>query len=40
MPWRHISTMNDDKLGSIYSYLMSLKPINNKVPEHIDPKKK
>jgi hypothetical protein len=40
MPWRVISTLNDDELGSIYSYLMSLKPIKNKVPEHIDPKKK
>ncbi len=40
MPWKYISTMNDDELGSIYSYLMSLKPVKNKVPEHIDPKKK
>ena len=40
MPWKHISTMNDEQLGAIYSYLMSLKPIKNKVPEHIDPKKK
>ncbi len=40
MPWRHISTMSDEQLGAVYSYLMSLKPIKNKVPEHIEPKKK
>ncbi len=40
MPWRHISTLSDDELGTIYSYLMSLKPVKNKVPEHIDPEKK
>jgi hypothetical protein len=40
MPWRHISKMSDDQLGSVYSYLMSLKPIKNKVPDHIDPKNK
>ncbi len=38
MPWRLISQLNDDELGAIYTYLMTLKPVNNKVPEHIDPK--
>ncbi len=38
MPWRDLSKLSDDDLGAIYSYLMSLKPVKNKVPEHIDPK--
>lgn len=39
MPWREFSSLSDDDLGAIYSYLMTLKPIKNKVPEHIEPKK-
>lgn len=38
MPWREFSSLTDDDLGAIYSYLMTLKPITNKVPEHIEPK--
>ena len=38
MPWRDISKLSDDDLGAIYSYLMSLRPVNNKVPEPVEPK--
>ncbi len=36
MPWRDISKLGDDDLGAIYSYLMSLRPVNNKVPEPVE----
>jgi hypothetical protein len=33
MPWRWFAEMTDEDLGSIYAYLMTLKPIKNHVPE-------
>ena len=34
MPWEQISLLDDKDLGAIYYYLMSIKPVKNKVPEH------
>lgn len=35
MPWRELSEVSDEELLSVYEYLMSLEPVNNKVPESI-----
>jgi len=35
MPWRELSELSDEELLSVYEYLMSLEPVNNKVPESI-----
>ncbi len=34
MPWEQISLLDDGDLEAIYYYLMSIKPVKNKVPEH------
>jgi hypothetical protein len=35
MPWRELSELSDEELLSVYEYLMTLEPVNNKVPESI-----
>ena len=35
MPWQELAELDDAELAAIYAYLMSVKPINNKVPESI-----
>jgi len=35
MPWRELSELSDEELISVYEYLMTLEPVNNKVPESI-----
>ncbi len=35
MPWKEISALNENDLKAIYSYLKSLKPVKNKVPESV-----
>ena len=37
MPWQGIGSINDEDLGCIYAYLMSIKPIKNKVPDPVPP---
>jgi hypothetical protein len=39
MPWPGIASINDEDLGCIYAYLMSIKPINNSVPQPVPPDK-
>ena len=39
MPWQGIGLLNDEDLGCIYAYLMSLKPINNQVSQPVPPDK-
>ena len=39
MPWQGIGLLNDEDLGCIYAYLISLKPINNQVPQPVPPDK-
>lgn len=40
MPWQGYATMSEEDLAAIYAYLMSIKPIKNKVPkQHSIPKK-
>jgi hypothetical protein len=31
MPWSILAKMTDDDIKSIYSYLRTIKPVNNKV---------
>jgi mono/diheme cytochrome c family protein len=33
MPWRNVARLTDDDLRSVHRYLMSLPPIENRVPE-------
>ncbi|NIP39481.1 MAG: cytochrome c [Candidatus Dadabacteria bacterium] len=40
MPIHQLAQLPEEDLKSIYAYLMSLKPIENKVPEFIAPKDK
>ncbi|QQS43217.1 MAG: c-type cytochrome [Acidobacteriota bacterium] len=41
MPWQGYATMSEEDLAAIYAYLMSIKPIKNKVPkQHSIPRKK
>ena len=35
MPWLEYSRLTNEQLIAIYAYLMSIKPVNNKVPEPI-----
>ena len=35
MPWRELGELSDEELLSVYEYLMSLEPVNNKVPQSI-----
>jgi hypothetical protein len=37
MPWYAIAKLTDDDLKAVHSYLMSLKPVSNNVPEYIPP---
>ncbi len=37
MPWQGIGQLSDEDLGAVYHYLMSLKPVNNKVPDPVNP---
>lgn len=39
MPWKVIGQKTDEDLKAIYAYLMSLKPIKNKVPDPVPPPK-
>lgn len=39
MPWQVIGQMTDQDLKDVYAYLMSRKPVQNKVPDPIPPKK-
>ncbi len=39
MPWPGICSLNNEDLGCVYAYLMSLKPINNQVPQPVPPDK-
>lgn len=39
MPWPTISQMTDQDLKAIYTYLKSIKPINNEVPQPTPPDK-
>lgn len=32
MPWQSVGALNDEDLSSVYAYLRSLPPINNRVP--------
>lgn len=34
MPWEQISMLGESELEAIYYYLMSIKPVKNKVPQH------
>ncbi len=35
MPWQELAELDDSELEAIYLYLMSVKPVSNKVPESI-----
>lgn len=35
MPWQELSELSDEELLSVYEYLMTLEPVNNKVPPSI-----
>lgn len=35
MPWRELGELSNEELLSIYEYLMSLEPVNNKVPPSV-----
>jgi mono/diheme cytochrome c family protein len=37
MPWPALAKINDEDLGAIFAYLMSLPPVDNKVPEPVAP---
>jgi hypothetical protein len=37
MPWNYIAQYTDEDLRSIFAYLLSLPPINNKVPAPVSP---
>jgi mono/diheme cytochrome c family protein len=39
MPWQSIGQLNDEDLRAMFAYLMSIKPIANKVPDPIPPKR-
>jgi len=38
MPWANLSKMTDEDLGSIFTYLKSIRPVRNQVPQPIPPK--
>lgn len=38
MPWQMYKTMNDDDLEAVFTYLKSIKPVQNNVPPPISPK--
>lgn len=37
MPWPSVAGLNDEDLRAVFTYLKSLKPISNKVPDPIPP---
>jgi hypothetical protein len=37
MPWANLATATDEDLQAIFSYLQSIPPISNEVPDAIDP---
>jgi len=37
MPWTYYANMNEEEIGAIYEYLMSLEPISNKVEKFTAP---
>jgi len=37
MPWENFATMKDEDIKAVYTYLMSLKPVNNSVPDALEP---
>ena len=37
MPWEYVAKMTDEDLRSLYAYLHSLPPVNNRVPAPIPP---
>jgi mono/diheme cytochrome c family protein len=39
MPWQGLAKLTDDDLKAMFAYLQSLKPIQNKVPDPIPPKR-
>lgn len=39
MPWQNYSKLTDDEVHAIYSYIKTLKPVRNVVPEPITPDK-
>lgn len=39
MPWQVFAKKTDEDLRAIYAYLMSLRPVKNKVPEPVPPPK-
>jgi mono/diheme cytochrome c family protein len=39
MPWQAMSKLTDDDLRAVFAYLQSIKPIQNKVPDPISPKR-
>ena len=39
MPWQGLGQLTDDDLKAMFAYLQSLKPIQNKVPDPIPPKR-
>jgi mono/diheme cytochrome c family protein len=39
MPWQSMARLNDDDLRAVFAYLRSIRPINNKVPDPIPPRR-
>ena len=37
MPWPNVGAMNDEDLKAVYTYLRSIQPIHNRVPEPLPP---
>ncbi|MCB1008080.1 MAG: diheme cytochrome c-553 [Acidobacteria bacterium] len=37
MPWQNLAASSDEDLSAIYAYLMSIPPVNNRVPDPIAP---
>ena len=35
MPWLDYATLSNDQLTAIYAYLMSIEPVNNRVPDPV-----
>jgi len=37
MPWQELAALGDDDLRSVFAFLKSIKPIQNKVPDPSPP---
>jgi mono/diheme cytochrome c family protein len=37
MPWENFATMKDEDIKAIYTYLLSIKPVSNSVPDALSP---